>query len=55
MRECWYFACNQCKMPLRAIVDNPSSHVKCSNCGGNAFHEITKAEYDCVKSMKGGK
>jgi DNA-directed RNA polymerase subunit RPC12/RpoP len=55
MREYYYFACNKCMAPLRSIVDNPSGHVKCSTCGNLFFHDISKAEYDCVRGMKAQK
>jgi len=42
----FYFACNRCLHTVRTIVDNPDIHTKCSNCGFEYFHELTKKEYD---------
>lgn len=49
MRVYYYFACDSCQHVLCSIVDNPNGHVKCPNCGKDAFHKITKKEYDYVK------
>jgi len=55
MRDCYYFACDRCHTPLCTIVENPSGHVRCSNCRHTSFHKITKAEYAHVKGMEKGK